>query len=232
MFKGRLILSTWFILWVGCQTAQAMDLSLTEQAKVFLQLQLQPHVDPGDQLRIQLDKPDSRLQLEPCGTALTFSSSRAIQAGSFSLKASCDYPRRWSRYLHGKVQLLREVLISTRALSPGHLLQANDMRLTAVDQNSLRDGFYTRGPQILGYALNRSLADNQPFSPKLLTPPVLIQQGETVRIQAGNNGITVEMAGTALESGALNQQIKIRNNRSERVITARVTGYGTARALR
>jgi flagella basal body P-ring formation protein FlgA len=232
VFKGRVILSTWLFLWVGCQTAQATDLSVTEQARAFLHLQLQPQSDPGDRLQIHLNKPDSRLQLDPCGNALTFSSSRPIQAGSFTLKASCDYPRRWTRYLHGEVQLLREVLTSTQALSRGHRLQADDIRLTAVDQNSLRDGFYTQGQQILGYVLNRSIADNQPLSPKLLTPPVLIQKGERVRIQAGNNGITVEMAGTALESGALNQQITIRNNRSKRVITARVTGYGTARVMR
>lgn len=231
MFKGSLILSAWLFLWLGSHAAQAMDLSVTDQAEEFLRHQLQPQLDTGDRLQIQLDKPDSRLQLEPCGNALRFDSSRPLQAGSFTLKASCDYPRRWTRYLHGDLLLLREVLISTQALSKGHRLQAADMRLTAVDQNSLRDGFYTQGQQILGYSLARSIADNQPFTPKLLIPPVLIQQGETVTIQAGTQGVTVEMAGTALESGALNQQIEIKNNKSGRVIKARVTGYGTARAL-
>ena len=229
MLKGSLILCTWLFFWLGC-TTQANSLSLSEQAQNHLRSHFQAQLDAHTQLQIHLDSPDTRLQLEPCGNPIAFSSNRPIQAGRFSLKATCDYPRRWIRHLYGEVQLLREVLISTRPLSKGQQLQASDMRLAAVDQNSLKDGFYTQAQQILGYELNRSVTDNYPLSPKLLVPPILIQPGDRVTIQAGSNGISVEMIGTALEAGALHQQIDVRNNKSERILRARVTGYGRVKA--
>ncbi|MEH6825196.1 MAG: flagellar basal body P-ring formation chaperone FlgA [Motiliproteus sp.] len=232
MLKGSLILTAWLLLWAGSHTAQAVNLSLSEQAQAYLSQQLQSQLDPRDQLQIRVRMPDSRLQLEPCANAVTFSTSRSIQAGSFSLKANCDYPRRWSRYLQGEIQILRQVLISTRPLSKGHRLQARDMRLKAVDKNSLREGSYTQAQQILDYQLNRSVAGNIPLTPKLLSPPVLIQKGDTVTIQAGSNGIHVEMAGTALEAGTLSQQIAVKNNQSERVIKATVIGYGKVKVRR
>lgn len=232
MLKGSLILSTWLLLWATSITAQAINPSLSEQAQTYLRQQLQPQLASRDQLQIRIRTPDSRLQLEPCGNAVTFNSSRSIQTGSFSLKADCDYPRRWSRYLQGEIQILRQVLISTRPLPKGHRLQARDMRLKAVDLNSLKDGSYTLAQQILNYELNRSVAANNPLTPKLLSPPLLIRQGDAVTIQAGSNGISVEMAGTALQAGAMSQQIEVKNNKSARVITATVTGYGKVKVLR
>lgn len=231
MFKGSPILCSWLIFGALAAPAQASPLSLEEQARSFLQKQLQAQTDSGSQLQILLRAPDSRLQLEPCANSVTLSSGRPIKAGSFTLKAHCDYPRRWTRYLHGEVKILRDVLVSVRPLSKGHRIQPEDIRTLAVNQDRLGDGFYTSAQQILGFELSRSLTDSIPLSPKLLTAPMLVQKGDAVTIQAGSNGITVEMAGTALEAGSLNQLIDVKNNKSERIVRANITGYGRVKVI-
>ena len=231
MFKGSLILSSWLLFGAVSDPVQGNTHLLEAQARSFLQQQLETQIDSGSQLKIFLRAADSRLQLEPCGNPVTLSSGRPTKAGSFTLKARCDYPRRWTRYLHGEVKILREVLVSARSLSRGHRIQPQDIHTVAVNQDRLGDGFYTSAQQILGFELNRSLTDNTPLSPKLLTAPMLVQKGDSVTIQAGSNGITVEMAGTALEAGSLNQLIEVKNNKSERVVKASVTGYGQVKVI-
>ncbi|MEH6470267.1 MAG: flagellar basal body P-ring formation chaperone FlgA [Halopseudomonas sp.] len=232
MLKGSLILCSCLLFWMASSSVQALDTSLSSQAQAYLSQMLRPQLTDSDQLQIQIRKPDSRLQLQPCAAPITFSSSRPIKAGSFTLKASCDYPRHWTRYLRGDIKLFRNVLVSARPLSKGQHLQAGDMRLASINQANLRDGYYSRPQQIIGYQLNRSLPDNRPLTPKLLTPPTLIHQGDTVTIQAGSNGITVEMTGIALEAGSLGQQIRVENSKSGRTIKANVISQGKVKIIR
>ncbi len=232
MTNGNLIRFICLLFLTAAHAAEAATPALSDQAEAYIRQQLKPQLDENVQLHISLRQPSARLQLDPCQAPVQFSSSRPLTAGSITLKASCDYPRRWSRYLRGEIKLMREILLSTRPLRKGHQLQAADLRPTLQNQTDLRDGFFTDPQQIIGHQLNRGLAANRPLTPRLLAPPVLIDQGDTVTIQAGSGGINVEMSGVALEPGRQGQQISVKNSRSGRIIKARVTDRGTVKISR
>ena len=61
---------------------------------------------------------------------------------------------------------------------------------------------------------------------RLLAAAVLVKRGDAVRIRASRGGVSVEGAGEALDSGARQGLIRVRNNASGRVIQARVLDAG------
>ncbi|WP_421866790.1 flagellar basal body P-ring formation chaperone FlgA [Motiliproteus sp.] len=226
MIKGSLIGG--FCLFFGLLSiaAQAQTEPLQQQLYRHIEQQLQPQLDNSVQLRINL-KPGSRnLKLQRCGNPVQFDAKRPLSSGAFTIKASCDYPRRWSRYLHGQIELSRQVLVSVRPLAKGSRLSADDLRLAWRDQSKLLGGYFDQLHEVIGYELKRSLNADQPINSTLLRPPVLIKRGDSVSIQAGRGGVSVQMTGTAIEDGRKGQQIRIRNNRSGREIRARVIDSG------
>ena len=235
MLKGSPTLYIPLLIWVFYDPAHAAAPTsppLQQQAEDYLKQQLQLPEDDTVELRITLRQPDSRLKLEPCAEPVSFTSRRAIQTGAFSLKASCNYPRRWSRYLNGEITLLRQVWVSQRPLSKGHLLLPQDIHLNWIEQRQLRQGYFSADQPPVGQELSRSLASQRPITPNILNAPIVVRSGDSVSIMAGNTTLSVEMSGTALEDGRLGQQIRVENNRSGRTIKAKVLGSGKVSASR
>jgi flagella basal body P-ring formation protein FlgA len=58
------------------------------------------------------------------------------------------------------------------------------------------------------------------ISAKLLTRRHLVKKGNQVTITARNGNIAVRMSGTALEDGVRDEQIRVRNDSSQRTIKA------------
>ncbi|RDE22383.1 flagella basal body P-ring formation protein FlgA [Motiliproteus coralliicola] len=226
MFKGSLFGGFCLFLGLLSVAVQAQTEALQQQLYRHIEQQLQPQLDDTVQLRIDL-KPGSRnLKLQRCGNPIRFSSKRPLGSGAFTIKAECDYPRRWSRYLHGQIALTRPVLVSTRPLAKGSQLSTDDLRLAWRDQGQLHGGYFDQLQAVIGFELKRSINADRPITPSLLRPPVLIKRGDSVNIQAGRGGVSVQMTGTAIEDGRKGQQIRVRNNRSGREIRARVIDSG------
>ena len=205
---------------------------MIEQAEAFVRQQLSLPSEPGLSIEIQFRRPNSRLQLTTCAEPVQFSSSRPIGAGAVSLRASCSYPRRWSHFLHGEIRLLRQVLVSSRPLNKGSSLQLSDLKYKKLDQNKLRNGYFTEATQVTGFQLNRSISIGKPINPRMLDAPILVAKGDTITIQAGNIKVSVEMSGTALEAGKRDDQILVQNNRSGKTVKARVIGRGRVKVMR
>lgn len=232
MTKGSPILLCCLFLVASVSSVQANSSAMLEQAEAFVRQQLSLPSESGLSIEIEFRRPNSKLQLTACAEPIQFSSSRPIGAGAVSLRASCNYPRRWSHFLHGEVNLLRQVLVSNHQLSKGSTLRLSDLKYRKVDQSKLRNGYFTETTQITGHQLNRSVSAGKPINPRMLDAPFLVSKGDTVTIQAGNQGVSVEMSGTALEAGKRDDQILVKNNRSGKNIKARVISRGHVKVMR
>ena len=87
-------------------------------------------------------------------------------------------------------------------------------------------GYLTDPNQALGKKLTRPLQADQIIVPAMLLLAESVRRGDHVIISARSGGITVRMPGEAMASGVLGEQINVRNQRSQRVIRARITGPG------
>ncbi|WP_210395776.1 flagellar basal body P-ring formation chaperone FlgA [Motiliproteus sediminis] len=199
---------------------------LYQQAQDYLRRQLAPLLQPGDRIDIEVRTIDSRLQLPACAFPLVFEHPRAIEPGAFSVKTECAGPKRWSVYLNGNVEIFRPVVVSARPIGRDTRLTSTLLTLAERPLSQLHHGYYTDPSLLTDHISRRNLPAQQVLQPRHLSPPLLVREGDDVVIQAGGSLLSVETRGIALEDGRLDQQIRVKNSRSERVIRARVAARG------
>ena len=201
----------------------------------FLEQQVQEHVaSSGLQARheIQLSRLDHRLRLPLCNDdALSASlESPATPVGRVTVRVSCTAPSPWRLFVQAQVSLYQQVVVSSRPLSRGGVIGAQDIRLAERDTGLLNSNYLLDPAQAIGMQLKRNVSADTVLSHTQLEQNRLIQRGDKVVISAGNSSDNVRMPGEALEDGTLGAQIRVRNTRSNRVIRARVTGPGQVEA--
>ncbi|MCW8884662.1 MAG: flagellar basal body P-ring formation chaperone FlgA [Motiliproteus sp.] len=207
--------------------------TLEQQAQNFIQQQIAPQAEETDLTKVVVQPVSSHLTLTPCRDQIQFNSAKPIRPGRFSIKASCNSPRRWTVSMRGQVDIMRHVVVSQRPLPKDTVLELSDLELELKGLSRLRNGYYSDPKSLIGYELKRSLQQHQILTPRLLLPPLLVRKDEQVIIHAGSSSIlAVRVAGIALEDGRKNQQIRIRNSSSGKVINARVTATGQVRVGR
>ena len=176
---------------------------------------------------VQLNRPDPRLRLPLCPQPLTATlESPAEPIGRVTLRVRCDGAAPWTVFVPGQVRLYREVVIASRPLKRDNLLTDMDVLLAERDVGLLNQGYLTDLKQAIGKKLTRALLPDQVLAPIHVQMAEAIRKGDQVVISAHSGGISVRMPGEALSDGTIGKQISVRNQRSNRVIRARVVGPG------
>lgn len=176
---------------------------------------------------VQINRLDPRLRLPLCEQPLTTTlESPAEPIGRVTLRVRCDGSAPWTVFVPGQVRLYRQVVIASRPLKRDNLLTDADVLLAERDVGLLNQGYLTALPQAVGKKLTRPLLPDQVLAPTHVQMAEAIRKGDQVVISARSGGISVRMPGEALSDGTVGKQISVRNQRSNRVVRARVVGPG------
>jgi flagella basal body P-ring formation protein FlgA len=176
---------------------------------------------------IQINRLDPRLRLPLCDKELTTSlESPAQPIGRVTLRVRCDGSSPWTVFVPAQVKLYRDVVTAIRPLKRESVVTPLDVALTERDVGLLNQGYLTSLQQAIGKKLTRPLQPDQVVAPTHVEHAEAIRKGDRVVISARSATITVRMPGEALSDGAVGRQISVRNQRSQRVVKARVTGPG------
>ncbi|PHX41441.1 flagellar biosynthesis protein FlgA [Pseudomonas syringae pv. syringae] len=97
---------------------------------------------------------------------------------------------------------------------------------TKRDVSSLGQGFLASLDQAVGQKVVRQMVIDQVITPVALEQPQMIHKGDQVVIIARSGSLAVRMPGEAMSDGGFNEQIRVKNLNSQRVIKASVTGPG------
>ncbi|WP_175885456.1 flagellar basal body P-ring formation chaperone FlgA [Burkholderia sp. BCC0044] len=129
-----------------------------------------------------------------------------------------------------KAHIDAPVLVATAALAPNQpLSEANftrDVRDVALTPDALTDP-----AQAVGRTLRRAVRAGQVIQMRLLKGVEVIRRGQTVQIVADGSGVQVSVPGTAMQSGAIDDVIRVKNASSGKIVTARVTSAGTVEPI-
>jgi flagella basal body P-ring formation protein FlgA len=176
---------------------------------------------------VQINRLDPRLRLPLCEQPLTTTlESPAEPIGRVTLRVRCDGSAPWTVFVPGQVRLYRQVVIASRPLKRDNLLTDADVLLAERDVGLLNQGYLTALTQAVGKKLTRPLLPDQVLAPTHVQMAEAIRKGDQVVISARSGGISVRMPGEALSDGTVGKQISVRNQRSNRVVRARVVGPG------
>ena len=176
---------------------------------------------------IQINRLDPRLRLPLCNKPLsTTLESPAEPIGRVTLRVRCEGAAPWTVFVPGQVRLYREVVVVSRPLKRNNVLTDMDIVLAERDVGLLNQGYLTSLKQAVGKKLTRTMLPDQELAPIHVQMAEAIRKGDQVVISARSGGISVRMPGEALSDGIIGKQISVRNQRSNRVIRARVVGPG------
>ncbi|WNJ78446.1 flagellar basal body P-ring formation chaperone FlgA [Cedecea neteri] len=125
----------------------------------------------------------------------------------------------------------QNVVTAKNALERGHVLTQADLQLKTLQASAARAGYLTDPKDAIGMTLKRRLRADQPVTRAHLDSPVLIERGQRVLMVALQDGIEARTVGEAMKKGRKGEMIKVKNESSQRVVSAVVADAGVVRML-
>ncbi len=129
----------------------------------------------------------------------------------------------------GQLEAMETVLVATRRLAAGVLVDARDLRPARVRSTMLHGEVIRAAAQVAGLAPRRAVLEGEPLSLADLEQPAVVLRGAPVAITLDAGGLSLASVGEALEPGAVGARISVLNPTSHAVLLAEVTGPGAVR---
>lgn len=162
---------------------------------------------------------DSRLKLARCDQPLQgFSPGATGLRQNVVVGVRCRGSRPWQVFVPVRLAAIRTVLVSSRPLSRGAMLTARDVRAEQRDVATLRTAYLTDVTQLVGKVLRRPLPEGRVLTIDALNDQEVIRRGQRVTLMVTQDGFRVQVAGTALMDGAVNERIRVENESSKRTV--------------
>lgn len=179
---------------------------------------------------IEVRQLDPRMRMPFCDKELTASLESPRPVGRVTTRVRCEGSSPWTVFVPAQVHLFRNVVTAIRPLKRDMIVSEQDVAMRERDVGQLGQGFLSSIDQAVGQKLLRPTVIDQILSPNFLEQPQMVRKGDQVVITARSGSMSVRMPGEALSDGTFNEQIRVRNLNSKRVIKASITGPGQVEA--
>jgi flagellar basal body P-ring formation protein FlgA len=170
---------------------------------------------------------DPRLRLPGCEGPL-IGDPPSLRGAQARVAVRCAQPH-WTVYVPLEVRDLRPVVVLARSGQRGDTLGAADLQLQTRDITRLPFGHFESLDAVIGQELRRAVSAGSPLGPNDAQPARRVLRGSPVTVVALAGGIEFTASGIALADGAEGQRLRVRNERSGRVIEGVVTADGKVR---
>ncbi len=162
---------------------------------------------------------DTRLKLARCDQPIqAFTPPNTELKKNLVIGVRCRGSSPWKVYVPVKLSATRQVLVTSRPLSRGTTLSAADVRLEEKDITMARGAYLTDVSQLGGKILKRTVPEGRLVTADLLNDEDIVKRGQRVTLLVEKSGFMVQMAGTALSDGTINERIQVENMSSQRTV--------------
>lgn len=215
-------------LWLISSSVQATNYQSSTDLHVVAKKFILSNSASDNPPHIEFSRLDPRLKLAKCDPEKlqAFFPPGAQRTGNTTVGIRCDGPKSWKLYIQVKLKFFAQVLVATRSLARGTLLQKSDFFLQKQDISRLQQGYFVNATKISGRVLKRSLAHGKILLPSALQPDHLVRRGDAIVIMLQSKGLKVRVQGKALMDGSRGQMIRVQNSRSRRELQAKVIARG------
>jgi flagella basal body P-ring formation protein FlgA len=176
------------------------------------QLLLQESAALGE-VRVQINPPDSRLDLPACASIDAFLPPGARAQGHTTVGVRCRAPTHWTVYLQAQVQVFGSYLAAAHPLAVGQVLAANDIVARSGDLSELPNGVLSDLDLAVGHPLASALATGQPLRRDSLKTVPVVLSGQSVRVVVSGRGFEVAGEGVAIANAGEGQSVQVRTPR-------------------
>lgn len=182
----------------------------------------------GAQLSVNAANIDPRVFATDCPEPLqTSSSSHSGSASNITVLVECP-DDNWRIYVPVRLTLSVPVATAITHLSRGQVIAEQDVTISMVDRLSFRRQGFSSLDLLIGAKTKRNIQLGQAIT---VNDICVVCRNDIVLIRVESGAMNITTRGTALSDGNLGEQIRVKNNRSNRIIDARVSGIGEVTVL-
>ena len=170
---------------------------------------------------------DRRLKLPKCLAPLeVFTPSGTVNNGRLTVGVRCTTKSPWSIFTSAQIKEFKDVIVLSRPIQKGKIISRDTVELKKKEISHLNQNFFMTYDQVLGKQANRHLPVGTVLNSANLASAKIVKRGEKVSIQAVTKMLSIRMTGTAMMDGVKNQRIRVKNEKSNRIIEATVIKSG------
>ena len=122
----------------------------------------------------------------------------------------CLSPNAWTVLIPAQIAVSGNYVTTSRALIAGQTIQAGDLATLSGDVSNLPSGIVNDPASAIGKTLRNSLGPGQALRIDQLLAPLVIRQGQTVRVITNGSGFSVSAEGKAINNATIGQLVQIR----------------------
>lgn len=206
---------------------QQLESMLKADASAALSDYLQQQGWPSPPAEYQVWLSPAVAHLPPCQQEIRLQAGGQYRQpwGRRPYLVECTEPA-WQLRARVEVSLMMPVWVTAREIQKGRAIQPADLVEKELDVSRLQRGFIPSNHSPVGSKSNRHLRMGQLISELDLQKSWAVREGEGVLIRAGQGDFSATTRGRALESGAIGDGVRVRNNQSGKEIQAWVIEKG------
>jgi len=186
---------------------------------------LQSVGDAGGRVVLTVTPPDERLRLPACAAPLAEIPEGQRLWGWTQVRVRCPGEGGWSISVRTRVHIMAPAIVTRRAVSPGHILDAAPIQPGEVDLTALQRPALREATQAIGKVVRVGLAAGQAIGAEHLKLPIVVRRGASLEVTATVGQVSVTSAGTAMQDGAVGEVIRVKVP-GGRTVQGVVTGEG------
>lgn len=160
---------------------------------------------------------DPRTQLAPCSAMEPFTLPGSRLWGKATVGVRCLGPANWTVYVPVEIRITGSYVVTVRPLSAGQPLTAADLATRQGDLTNMPPSVLSDPAQGIGKTLKNGLGSGQPVRSDILIAPLVIQQGQDVRLISKGPGFAVSNEGKALNNASEGQMARARTGNGQTV---------------
>ena len=156
-------------------------------------------------------------RLPPCDAHEAFTPQGSRLIGRSTVGVRCLSPNSWSVLITARISVTGNYVTTNRALVAGQAIQSGDLTTVSGDVSNLPAGVISDPASASGKTLRNSVGPGQPLRADQLLAPLVIRQGQTVRVTSVGDGFSVSAEGKAVNNAALGQLVQVRMNSGQTI---------------
>ena len=191
---------------------------IQEQAQEYLYSVI-PTASGNQQVSIDMVNIDERIEIPACPSGYRYDASPETLANAYlSVRVSCN-TNQWYLFVNAKVQRTIDVVVTAGMLSPGTMLNENNLSVQSIDVNRLRHTTFSHVDDVIGARIKHRVRAGQPVQNNMLC---FVCSGDRITINVSVGGMQVKTAGIAQQDGVIGDNIRVENANTHKQIIAQI----------
>ena len=172
-------------------------------------------------ISVSAAKLDPRIIIKSCDQNLQANIPDINNSRNVNVKITCEGSTPWNLYVPVKVAVNAPVVVAKFAIDRGSMLTPDNIHVAYVDEKRLRGEAIANPNSLYGAKAKRNIVKGKSISPNHVCS---VCKGDSVTLIASSSSFNIKTSGTSISNGHLGDKVRVKNNRSGKLVTGRVTG--------